>query len=58
LDLDTGKIFWGKANMWSVWVGYRYWHNKFGINDVPVANGTGLPFTTERTWLTGTTFAW
>ena len=21
LDLDTGKMFWGKANMWSVWVG-------------------------------------
>ncbi len=29
--------------MWSVWVGYRYWHNKFGINDIAVANGTAFP---------------
>lgn len=56
LDLDTGKIFWGKANMWSVWAGYRYWHNKFGIRDTTVA-GQGLTFATESTWLAGSTWA-
>jgi nucleoside-specific outer membrane channel protein Tsx len=60
LDLDLGKILTGKANMYSVWVGYRYWKNKFGINDVPVPGfpAIGLPFATESTWLVGSTWAW
>jgi nucleoside-specific outer membrane channel protein Tsx len=60
LDLDTGKIFWSKPNMWSMWVGWRYWHNKFGLNDVAVGVPTtiGLSFATERTWLVGSTWAW
>lgn len=62
LDLDTGKIFWNKANMWSVWVGYRYWHNKFGLNAIEgsaitITPSIGLPYATESTWLTGTTWA-
>jgi len=60
LDLDTGKIFWSKPNMWSMWVGYRYWHNKFGINDTNIVRvpAVGLMFATERTWLVGSTWAW
>ena len=59
LDLDTGKIFWSKPNMWSVWVGYRYWHNKFGINDTEIGTVplSGLNYATESTWLVGSTWA-
>jgi hypothetical protein len=62
IDLDTGKIFWNKPNMWSVWVGYRYWHNKFGLNSIEgtqtlIVPLIGLPYATESTWLTGTTWA-
>ena len=42
LDLDTGKIFRNKANMWSVWVGWRYWHNKFGINDTNIVRAPAV----------------
>jgi nucleoside-specific outer membrane channel protein Tsx len=60
LDLDTGKILFSKPNMWSVWVGFRYWHNKFGLNDtlVVASPSVGLPFATESTWLLGSTWAW
>ena len=60
LDLDLGKIITGKANMYSVWVGYRYWKNKFGINNTNVVAvpSVGLPFATESTWLVGSTWAW
>jgi nucleoside-specific outer membrane channel protein Tsx len=60
LDLDLGKIITGKANMYSVWVGYRYWKNKFGINNTNVVAVplVGLPFATENTWLVGSTWAW
>ena len=60
LDLDLGKILTGKANMYSVWVGYRYWKNKFGINNTTIvaAPSVGLPFATESTLLVGSTWAW
>jgi hypothetical protein len=60
LDLDLGKIITGKANMYSVWVGYRYWKNKFGINNTNVVAFplVGLPFANESTWLVGSTWAW
>jgi len=59
IDFDSGKVFFNKPNMWSVWVGYRYWHNKFGINNTNVVTvpASGLPYATESTWLTGTTWA-
>jgi nucleoside-specific outer membrane channel protein Tsx len=61
LDLDIGKLAWSRANMWSIWVGYRYWKNKFGLNDAPLGlagtGGLGLTFTTESTWLLGSTWA-
>jgi len=59
LDLDVGKIVTGKPNMFAVWVGYRWWKNKFGLEDAPVGAPTtqGLQFTTESTWLVGSTWA-
>ena len=58
LDYDIGKVITGKANMWSVWGGFRFWHNKFGIDPNPFpAPGPQLKFTVENTWLTGTTWA-
>ena len=48
----------GKGNMWSIWAGYRFWHNKFGIDPNPFPQpGPKLLFTVESTWLTGTTWA-
>lgn len=32
LSIDTSKIFWGKPGIWDMYVGYRYWYNKFGTN--------------------------
>ena len=66
LNLDVGKMLWGRPNQYSVWVGYRWWKNKFGIQpnqpngdavDDPNEPKTQVfPFTTESTWLVGTTF--
>ncbi len=53
LDLDVGKMVSGRANMFSVWVAYRWWKNKFGLDPVT----TGFVGTTENTWMLGTTFA-
>ncbi len=60
LDLDVGKMVTGKANMFSMWVGYRLWKNKFGLQDAPLGSPPllGLQFTTESTWLVGSTWAW
>lgn len=53
LSLDVGKMAWETPDQFSVWVSYRYWKNKFGLD--PVA--TGFVGTTESTWLTGATWA-
>ena len=53
LSLDVGKMITGKSDMVSVWVAYRWWKNKFGLD--PVA--TGFVGTTESTAITGVTFA-
>jgi hypothetical protein len=53
LSLDVGKMVTGTSNMFSVWVQYRWWKNKFGLNPVT----TGLVGTTENTWVTGATWA-
>jgi nucleoside-specific outer membrane channel protein Tsx len=50
LTLDVGKIMGYHPGFYSVFVGYRYWHNKFGIDP-----STLLTWTTESTWLTGAT---
>jgi hypothetical protein len=55
LELDVGKIVWDKPGMYSVWGGYRYWVNKFGIiPNQPFGNFTA---TVESTWLLGATIA-
>jgi hypothetical protein len=53
LSLDVGKMVTGKSDMVSVWVAYRWWKNKFGLD--PVA--TGFNATLESTAVTGVTFA-
>lgn len=32
LVLDATKLWWGKAGIWDLYVGYRYWYNKFGTD--------------------------
>jgi hypothetical protein len=53
LSLDVGQMAIGKPNMFSAWVSYRWWKNKFGIDDIAVS---GLCCTTESTWIVGTTY--
>jgi hypothetical protein len=53
LTLDVGKLTVNKAGMYSVFVGYRYWKNKFGLDaSLPINS-----FSTESTWLTGVSAA-
>jgi len=55
LELDIGKLVWNKPGMYSVWGGYRYWVNKFGIKpNQPFGNFIA---TVESTWLLGATVA-
>jgi hypothetical protein len=54
LELDVGKLAGYRPGMYSAWVGYRYWVNKFGIDPTNFGNFTG---TTESTWLVGATVA-
>lgn len=51
LVFDASRVFWNEPGRFAIFAGYRYWDNKFGIEeDQP--NG---PFigTTESTWLAG-----
>jgi hypothetical protein len=55
LELDLGKVLGYRPGMYSVWGGYRYWVNKFGIKSAqPFGNFTA---TVESTWLMGATVA-
>jgi hypothetical protein len=51
LSLDVGKVLADKADVVSIWVAYRNWVNKFGLD--PVASG--LCCTHETSFLLGTT---
>jgi hypothetical protein len=51
LSLDVGKMAGQRADMVSLWAGYRYWYNKFGLNHNLV------PYAIESTWITGVTVA-
>ena len=53
LWLDVGKMAWNKPGKVSLWTGYRYWVNKFGIDPNQPTGKFG--FTTESTWLAGIT---
>lgn len=41
LTFDASKLFWGPkySHFVDVWVAYRYWENKFGLDDKNTANG-------------------
>lgn len=52
LSLDIGQVVTGKPNVVSVWGGYRWWKNKFGLDPGP----SGLCCTLESTWLVGSTW--
>lgn len=51
LTLDLGKMLWDRPKRLSIWAGYRWWKNKFGI----APNQPSGPFvgTLESTWLAG-----
>ncbi len=51
LSLDVGQMVWSKPGMLSVWGGYRWWKNKFGID--PNQFGGHFSQTVESTWLLG-----
>lgn len=62
LELDAGKLMGYRPGMYSVWAGYRYWVNKFGIQSqqTPAAAGNAsgnFTGTVESTWLLGATVA-
>ncbi len=51
LTLDVGQLAYGRPNIFSIFVAYVYWQNKFGIDhDLDKTGGT-----TESTMLTGAT---
>lgn len=52
LTLDLGKLVADRPNLFDVFVGYRFWLNKFGNNPYP-ANGPPLPGTKESTFYLG-----
>lgn len=54
LQLDVGKLAWGKADQFAVWTAYRWWKNKFGID--PNQPFGSFSNTVESTWLTGATW--
>ena len=54
LVLDVGKMAFNKSGYLLAYVGYRYWHNKFGINPSPVGFAQ-TSWTVESTWTTGLT---
>ena len=57
LSLDLGKVLAGDAyaRMFDVWVAYRYWQNKFGLNHQtsPVCTRANKGSCTEQTFVSG-----
>ena len=57
LSLDASKVWWGKPGLWDMYVGYRYWYNKFGTNHNAALFSTIAPDTSiESTAYLGTTY--
>jgi len=57
LNLDASKLWFNKKGVWDLYVGYRYWYNKFGTDhNAPlfseIAPGTAI----ESTAYIGTSF--
>jgi hypothetical protein len=59
LTLDVGKMAWGptRSHLVDVWVSYRYWQNKYGLDHQLSASCTGANSgsCTEKTVFTGVT---
>ena len=57
LSLDVSKMAFGPAysHFLDVWVAYRYWQNKFGLDHTqgPVCTGASRNSCTEQSWVTG-----
>jgi hypothetical protein len=57
LTLDVGKMVWGPnySHHLDVWVAYRYWRNKFGLdhNLSPVCTGPNAGSCTEQSLYSG-----
>jgi hypothetical protein len=57
LSLDASKVWWGKPGIWDMYVGYRYWYNKFGTNHNAALFASIAPDTSiESTAYVGTTY--
>jgi len=57
LNLDASSVFWGKQGIWDMYVGYRYWYNKFGTDHNAFLFSTIAPGTSiESTAYLGTTY--
>lgn len=57
LSLDASKVWWGKPGILDLYVGYRYWYNKFGTNHNAALFSSLAPDTSiESTAYVGTTY--
>ena len=57
LVLDASKLAWGKAGIWDLYVGYRYWYNKFGTDhNAPLFASIAPSTSVESTAYVGTTY--
>jgi hypothetical protein len=57
LTLDASKLWFNKPGVWDMFVGYRYWYNKFGVDHNAVLFSQFTPGSAiESTALLGTTF--
>jgi hypothetical protein len=57
LTLDYSKMFWNKAGVVDVYVGYRYWYNKFGTDhNAPVFSAAAPGTSIESTVYTGISY--
>jgi hypothetical protein len=59
LTYDASKAIWGKkySHFLDVWVAYRYWQNKFGLDHAksPSCLGAAAGSCTEQSLYTGVT---
>jgi hypothetical protein len=57
ISLDASKLWWGKAGVWDIFAGYRYWYNKFGTDhNAPVFSIAAPGTSVESTAYVGTTY--
>jgi hypothetical protein len=57
INFDYSKYFWNKANVVSLYVGYRYWYNKFGTDhNAPIFSIAAPSSSIESTFYTGISY--